>query len=113
MSLLNDYAALAFANDVIRDILPGNPDRHAGCTMEVAEGERVVCSIVFPVVRWPPAPACGHGAIFPDKIASQFGIAPDTSPGPAIAAVLNAVAARAARIIRFIVSLSLAFFRLI
>jgi hypothetical protein len=48
MSLLNDYAVLAFANDVIRDILPGNPDRYAGCTMEVAEGERVVCSIVFP-----------------------------------------------------------------
>lgn len=48
MSLLNDYAALAFGNDIIRDMLPGNPDRHTGCTMEVAESERVVCRIAFP-----------------------------------------------------------------
>ena len=48
MSLLNDYAALAFGNDIIRDMLPGNPDRHTGCTMKVADGERVVCSIAFP-----------------------------------------------------------------
>jgi hypothetical protein len=46
--LLYDYAARAFGNDVIRDMLPGNPDRHAGYTMEIAEGERVVCSIAFP-----------------------------------------------------------------
>jgi hypothetical protein len=48
MSLLNDYAALAFGNDVIRDMLPGNPDRHIGYAMEVTQGERTVCSIAFP-----------------------------------------------------------------
>jgi hypothetical protein len=101
MTLLNDYAVLAFANDVIRDILPGNPDRYAGCTMEVAEGERVVCSIVFPVVRWPPAPGRNSGLLPTRRTDRQ---SPPCS---------NAVAARVARIIRFIVSLSLAFFRLI
>ena len=47
MALLNDDAAREFGNAVIRDMLPSNPDRHTGCTMDVTEGERVVCSIPF------------------------------------------------------------------
>jgi hypothetical protein len=48
MTLLNDYAALAFGNDVIRDMLSGNSDQHIGCTMDVMQGERPVCSVAFP-----------------------------------------------------------------
>jgi hypothetical protein len=46
--LLNDYAALAFGNDVIRDMLRDNVDQHAGWTMDIAEGGRDVCSVAFP-----------------------------------------------------------------
>jgi hypothetical protein len=46
--LLNDYAAHAFGNDVIRDMLRGNADQHAGWTMDIAENGRAVCSIAFP-----------------------------------------------------------------
>jgi hypothetical protein len=46
--LLNDYAALAFGNDVIRDMLRDNVDQYAGWMMDIAEGERVVCSVAFP-----------------------------------------------------------------
>lgn len=48
MSLLNDCAAAAFGNAVIRDMLPENPERQIGCTMEVRQGERAVCRIAFP-----------------------------------------------------------------
>ena len=47
MTLLNDDAARDFGNAVIEDMLPGNPDRHTGCTMDVTEGERFVCCIAF------------------------------------------------------------------
>jgi hypothetical protein len=46
--LLDDYAALAFGNDVIRDILRENVDQHADWMMDIAEGERDVCSVAFP-----------------------------------------------------------------
>jgi hypothetical protein len=48
IDLLNDYAARAFGNDVIRDMLRGNADQHAGWTMDIAESGRAVCSIAFP-----------------------------------------------------------------
>jgi hypothetical protein len=46
--LLNDYAALAFGNDVIRDMLRDNVDQYAGWMMDIAQGERDVCSVAFP-----------------------------------------------------------------
>jgi hypothetical protein len=58
--LLGDYVARVFCDDVIRQMMPGNPDRHSGCTMDVVEGTgsrsgssgerpaRTVCSIAFP-----------------------------------------------------------------
>ena len=48
MSLLNDYAALAFGNDVIRDMLRDNVDQYVGWMMDIAEGQRAVCSVAFP-----------------------------------------------------------------
>jgi hypothetical protein len=47
MSLLNDCEAIAFGNDVIGDMLHDNVDQYVGWTMDIAEGERVVCSIAF------------------------------------------------------------------
>ena len=46
--LLNDYAALAFGNDVIRDMLRDNVDQYVGWMMDIAEGQRAVCSVAFP-----------------------------------------------------------------
>ena len=46
--LLNDCAALAFGNDVIRDMLRDNVDQYAGWMLDIAEGERDVCSIALP-----------------------------------------------------------------
>jgi hypothetical protein len=46
--LLNDHAALAFGNDVIRDMLRDNTDPYDGWMMDIAEGERDVCSVAFP-----------------------------------------------------------------
>ena len=46
--LLNNDAALAFGNDVIRDMLLDNVDQYVGWVMDIAEGERVVSSIAFP-----------------------------------------------------------------
>lgn len=48
IDLLNDDAALAFGNDVIRDMLRDNVDQYAGWMMDIAEGERDVCSVAFP-----------------------------------------------------------------
>jgi hypothetical protein len=48
IDLLNDYAALAFGNDVIRDMLRDNADQYVGWMMDIAEGERDVCSVAFP-----------------------------------------------------------------
>ena len=45
--LSNDRSARAFGTSVIRDMLPGNPDPYTGCTMDVRESERVVCSIAL------------------------------------------------------------------
>jgi hypothetical protein len=47
--LLNDYAALAFGNDVIRDMLRHNADQHTGWMMDITMGERAVCTVVFPL----------------------------------------------------------------
>lgn len=46
--LLNDDAARAFGNDVIRDMLRDNVDKYIGWMMDIAEGERAVCSVAFP-----------------------------------------------------------------
>jgi hypothetical protein len=46
--LLNDYAARAFGNDVIRDMLQGNADQYPGWSMDIGESGRAVCSIAFP-----------------------------------------------------------------
>jgi hypothetical protein len=48
IDLLNDYAALAFGTDVIRDMLRGNPDQYAGWMMDIAQDGRAVRSIAFP-----------------------------------------------------------------
>ena len=48
--LPNDCAALAFGNDVIRDMLRDNVDQYVGWTMDIAEGERPLCSIAFPLL---------------------------------------------------------------
>ena len=48
IGLLNDYAALAFGNDLIRDMLRDNADQYAGWMMDIAEGERDVCGVAFP-----------------------------------------------------------------
>jgi len=48
IDLLDDYAALAFANDVIGDILRNNADQYIGWTMDIAEGERALGSVAFP-----------------------------------------------------------------
>jgi len=45
--LLNDDAALAFGNDVIRDMLRDNVDQYPGWSMDIAESGRAVCSIAF------------------------------------------------------------------
>jgi hypothetical protein len=47
--LADDYAALAFGSDVIRDMLRGNSDQHAGWRMDITESGRAACSIAFPV----------------------------------------------------------------
>ena len=46
-ALLNDYVAHVFCNDVIHQMLPGDPGQHIGCTMDATQGERAVCSIAF------------------------------------------------------------------
>jgi hypothetical protein len=46
--LPNDHAALAFGTDVIRDMLRDNVDQCVGWVMDIAEGERAVCSVAFP-----------------------------------------------------------------
>jgi hypothetical protein len=48
IDLLSDDAALAFGNDVVRDMLRDNVDQYAGWMMDIAEGERHVCSVAFP-----------------------------------------------------------------
>jgi len=48
IDLLNDDAALAFGNDMVRDMLRDNVDQYAGWMMDIAEGERRVCSVAFP-----------------------------------------------------------------
>jgi hypothetical protein len=60
MSLHNDHAALAFGDNVIRDMLPDTAARYSGWTMDIVEGTgcrsgepgerpaRPVCSIAFP-----------------------------------------------------------------
>ena len=48
IDLLNDDAALAFGNDVVRDMLRDTVDQYAGWMMDIAEGERHVCSVAFP-----------------------------------------------------------------
>jgi hypothetical protein len=48
--LPNDDAALAFGNDVIRDMLRDNVDQYAGWIMDIAEGDRHVCGVAFPVL---------------------------------------------------------------
>jgi hypothetical protein len=46
-NLDNDAEALAFANRVIRDLMYGKDKRSAGWTMDIADGERAVSSILI------------------------------------------------------------------
>lgn len=46
--LVNDYAALTFGSNVIRDMLRGNSDQHAGWRMDITESGRAACSVAFP-----------------------------------------------------------------
>jgi hypothetical protein len=46
--LPNDYGALAFGSNVITDMLRDDVDQRAGWLMDIMDGERDVCSIVFP-----------------------------------------------------------------
>jgi hypothetical protein len=48
IDLLNDYAALAFGNDVIRDMMRGNSEQYVGWKMDIAQDERAVRNIAFP-----------------------------------------------------------------
>jgi hypothetical protein len=48
VALENDGEALAFGERVIRDMTNGNLEQYEGWTMDVASGNRAVCSIPFP-----------------------------------------------------------------
>jgi hypothetical protein len=48
VTLRNDGAARAFGRRVIREMTDGNLVQYAGWTMDVASGERAVCSLPFP-----------------------------------------------------------------
>jgi hypothetical protein len=48
IDLRNEDAALAFGNDAISDMMCGNSDQYVGWTMDIAEGQRAVCSVAFP-----------------------------------------------------------------
>jgi hypothetical protein len=48
VTLRNDGAARAFGRRVIREMTDGNLEQYAGWTMDVASGERAVCSLPFP-----------------------------------------------------------------
>jgi hypothetical protein len=47
MALADDGKALAFGNQVIRDLMREGAEQYAGWTMNVAEDERAVASIPF------------------------------------------------------------------
>ncbi len=47
MALANDDAALAFGEQLIRDLMREGAEQHAGWTMDVKEDERAVGSISF------------------------------------------------------------------
>jgi hypothetical protein len=48
LALRNDGAARAFGKRVIREMTNDNLVQYAGWTMDVASGERAVCSLPFP-----------------------------------------------------------------
>jgi hypothetical protein len=50
LTLPNDSAARAFGKRVIREMTAGNLEQYGGWTMDVASGERAVCSLPFPVI---------------------------------------------------------------
>jgi hypothetical protein len=47
MALLDDDEASFFGKRVIREMIHGDAKHYAGWIMDVAEGERAVCSIAF------------------------------------------------------------------
>jgi len=47
MTLANDGEALAFAKQVIRDLLQDGAEQYAGRTVDVAEAKRAVGSVPF------------------------------------------------------------------
>ena len=49
IDLPDDGAARVFGDAVVRDMLRDNAAQYAGWTMDVAQGERTVCSIAFPL----------------------------------------------------------------
>jgi hypothetical protein len=48
VTLRNDGAARAFGKRVIREMTDDNRVQYLGWTMDVASGERAVCSLPFP-----------------------------------------------------------------
>jgi hypothetical protein len=47
MQLANDDEALAFGNQMIRDLMRERAEQYAGWTVDVAEDDRAVASIPF------------------------------------------------------------------
>lgn len=47
MALSDDGAALAFGEQMIRDMTYGNVERYAGWMMDVTDGDRPVYTILF------------------------------------------------------------------
>jgi hypothetical protein len=55
MALADDNAARAFGKAMIRDMMRDDTRRYAGWILDVAKGERSVCSLHFPPEPIPPA----------------------------------------------------------
>jgi hypothetical protein len=49
MLLDGDDIAKDFGADIIRDMVKDNPAYYAGWTLDIAEGERCVATLAFPV----------------------------------------------------------------
>jgi hypothetical protein len=47
MPLRDDMDAREFGTNIVRDLIRDTPSEHAGCTLEIVEGERAVAAIPF------------------------------------------------------------------
>jgi hypothetical protein len=67
IELSDDDEALAFAEQVIREMTQGSTQQYKGCAMEVYEGDRTVCRIPLskhekPLSTWPVTAAAQRGS---------------------------------------------------